>query len=84
MEQCLEMKFLIFVFWECLLRDLTIQQRILNVRYYSLLPNVNVKNNLFEEKQWEAILRSIAFYKSFMWKNQNKISVEVYIRFFNF
>ncbi len=58
--------------------------RILNVRYYSLLPNVNVKNNLFEEKQWEAILRSISAYKSFMWKNQNKISVEAILDFLIF
>ena len=52
--------------------------RILNVRYYSLLPNVNVKNNIFEEKQWEAILRSISATNHLCGKIKIKFQLKLY------
>ena len=35
------------------------------------MPNTMVKNDVINETQWEAILRSLSAYRAYMWQNQN-------------
>ena len=38
------------------------------------MPNTMVKNDVINETQWEAILRSLSAYRAYMWQNQNELS----------
>ena len=51
--------------------------RILDVRH---LPNTMVKNDVINETQWEAILRSLSAYRAYMWQNQNELNAITYHR----
>ena len=48
--------------------------RILDVRHFLFMPNTMVKNDVINETQWEAILRSLSAYRAYMWQNQNELN----------
>lgn len=43
--------------------------RILDVKYYVLLPSVNLVGSSLDNVQWEAVLRSVAGIRAFRWLN---------------
>ncbi len=48
--------------------------RILDVKYYLLLPSIAQIGSSVDNVQWETILRSVSAHKSFRWLNGNDIS----------
>ena len=48
--------------------------RILDVKYYVLLPSVSLVGSPLDNVQWETILRSVSANRSYRWLNQGNIS----------
>jgi len=48
--------------------------RILDVKYYVLLPSVSLVGSSLDNVQWETILRSVSANRSYRWLNQGNIS----------
>ena len=48
--------------------------RIIDVKYYTLLPSASFVGSALDNVQWETILRSVSAYRSFRWLNNDDIS----------
>lgn len=48
--------------------------RLLDVKYYLLLPSVSAVGSPIDIIQWETILRSVSAYRSFRWQHGSEIS----------
>lgn len=48
--------------------------RILDVKYYVLLPSVTLVGSSLDNVQWETILRSVSAYRSYKWLNPGTIT----------
>jgi uncharacterized alpha-E superfamily protein len=55
--------------------------RILDVKYYVLLPSVSAVGGTLDSAQWETILRSVASQRAFRWKNGGEITPRDIARF---
>lgn len=47
--------------------------RILDVKYYTLLPSADFVGSSLDNVQWEMILRSVSAHRSFRWMNENEM-----------
>lgn len=48
--------------------------RILDVKYYVLLPSVSLVGSSLDNVQWETILRSVSAFRSYSWVNTGEMS----------
>ena len=48
--------------------------RIIDVKYYTLLPSASFVGSTLDNVQWETILRSVSAHRSFRWLNNDDIS----------
>lgn len=48
--------------------------RIIDVKYYTLLPSASFVGSTLDNVQWETILRSVSAHRSFRWLNNHDIS----------
>ncbi|WP_281855859.1 alpha-E domain-containing protein [Litoreibacter halocynthiae] len=48
--------------------------RIIDVKYYTLLPSASFVGSTLDNVQWETILRSVSAHRSFRWLNDHDIS----------
>ncbi len=48
--------------------------RILDMKYYILLPSISFVGSSIDNRQWENILRSVSAYRSYRWLNEYKIN----------
>ncbi|SEL09829.1 alpha-E domain-containing protein [Pacificibacter marinus] len=48
--------------------------RIIDVKYYTLLPSASSVGSTLDNVQWETILRSVSAHRSFKWLNNHDIS----------
>lgn len=48
--------------------------RILDVKYYTLLPSASFVGSSLDNVQWETVLRSVSAHRSFRWLNENEMS----------
>jgi len=48
--------------------------RILDVKYYTLLPSANYVGSSLDNVQWETVLRSVSAHRSFHWMNENELT----------
>jgi uncharacterized alpha-E superfamily protein len=48
--------------------------RIIDVKYYTLLPSAKFVGSTLDNVQWETILRSVSAHRSFRWLNDHDIS----------
>ena len=48
--------------------------RILDVKYYVLLPSIAQVGSQLDNVQWETILRSVSAYRSYRWLNNGEIT----------
>jgi uncharacterized alpha-E superfamily protein len=48
--------------------------RIVDVKYYTLLPSARFVGSPLDNVQWETILRSVSAHRSFRWLNQGDVS----------
>ncbi len=48
--------------------------RIIDVKYYTLLPSASYVGSTLDNVQWETILRSVSAHRSFRWLNDDDIS----------
>ena len=48
--------------------------RIIDVKYYTLLPSVNFVGSSLDNVQWETVLRSVSAHRSFRWLNQGDMT----------
>ena len=48
--------------------------RILDVKYYVLLPSISFVGSSLDNVQWETILRSVSALRAYRWRNQDKLS----------
>lgn len=48
--------------------------RILDVKYYTLLPSVAAVGTALDNVQWETVLRSVSAHRSFRWLNQGEMT----------
>ena len=48
--------------------------RIIDVKYYTLLPSASFVGSTLDNVQWETILRSVSAHRSFRWLNNHEIS----------
>ncbi len=48
--------------------------RIINVKYYSLLPSAQFVGSSLDNVQWEMILRSVSAHRSFRWLDENEMT----------
>jgi uncharacterized alpha-E superfamily protein len=48
--------------------------RIIDVKYYTLLPSANFVGSALDNVQWETILRSVSAHRSFRWLNADDMS----------
>ena len=48
--------------------------RIIDVKYYTLLPSASYVGSALDNVQWETILRSVSAHRSFRWLNNDDIS----------
>ena len=48
--------------------------RIMDVKYYVLLPAINFIGSSVDNAQWESILRSVSAYQSYKWLNEESIN----------
>ena len=48
--------------------------RIIDVKYYTLLPSASYVGSVLDNVQWETILRSVSAHRSFKWLNNDDLS----------
>jgi len=48
--------------------------RIIDVKYYTLLPSANFVGSALDNVQWETILRSVSAHRSFRWLNEGDMT----------
>ena len=48
--------------------------RILDVKYYVLLPSISYVGSSLDNVQWETILRSVSAYRAFQWLNEGDVN----------
>ncbi len=48
--------------------------RILDMKYYVLLPSISLVGSSIDNRQWENVLRSVSAYRSYRWLNEYEIS----------
>ncbi len=48
--------------------------RIIDVKYYTLLPSVSFVGSSLDNVQWETVLRSVSAHRSFRWLNQGEMT----------
>lgn len=48
--------------------------RIIDVKYYTLLPSVSFVGSSLDNVQWETVLRSVSAHRSFRWLNQGDMT----------
>lgn len=48
--------------------------RIIDVKYYTLLPSANSVGSTLDNVQWETVLRSVSAHSSFKWLNNHEVS----------
>lgn len=48
--------------------------RIIDVKYYTLLPSVSFVGSSLDNVQWETVLRSVSAHRSFRWLNQGAMT----------
>lgn len=48
--------------------------RIIDVKYYTLLPSASFVGSPFDNVQWETILRSVSAHRSFRWMNSDDMT----------
>lgn len=48
--------------------------RIIDVKYYTLLPSASAIGSTLDNVQWETILRSVSAHRSFKWLNNHDVS----------
>jgi len=48
--------------------------RIINVKYYTLLPSISFVGSSLDNVQWETILRSVSAHRSFRWLGENEMT----------
>jgi len=48
--------------------------RIIDVKYYTLLPSANFVGSSLDNVQWETILRSVSAHRSFRWMNESEMT----------
>ena len=48
--------------------------RIIDVKYYTLLPSVKFVGSSLDNVQWETVLRSVSAHRSFRWLNQGDMT----------
>lgn len=48
--------------------------RILDVKYYTLLPSASFVGSSLDNVQWETILRSVSAHRSFRWMNESEMT----------
>ncbi|MGC1487367.1 MAG: alpha-E domain-containing protein [Albidovulum sp.] len=48
--------------------------RIIDVKYYTLLPSASFVGSTLDNVQWETILRSVSAHRSFRWLNEGDLS----------
>ena len=48
--------------------------RIIDVKYYTLLPSASFVGSSLDNVQWETILRSVSAHRSFRWMNENEMT----------
>ena len=48
--------------------------RILDVKYYVLLPSVRLVGSQVDNAQWETILRSVSAHRAYMWANGGEVT----------
>jgi len=51
--------------------------RILDVKYYVLLPTVSFVGSSLDNVQWESILRSVSAHRAYRWLNPNNINAKL-------
>ena len=57
----------------CYVERIESTARILDVKYYVLLPSVSQVGSSIDNVHWETILRSVSAHQSYRWLNQNQI-----------
>ena len=55
--------------------------RILDMKYYVLLPSISFVGSSIDNRQWENILRSVSAYRSYRWLNEYQIDPRGICRF---
>lgn len=55
--------------------------RILNVKYYALLPSINFVGSSLDNVQWEMILRSVSAHRSFRWLEEGDMNAPAIANF---
>ena len=48
--------------------------RILDMKYYILLPSISLVGSSIDNRQWENILHSVSAYKSYRWLNEYQVN----------
>jgi len=48
--------------------------RIVDVKYYTLLPSMNFVGSSLDNVQWDMVLRSVSAHRSFNWLSENEIN----------
>ena len=48
--------------------------RIIDVKYYTLLPSASFVGSSLDNVQWETVLRSVSAHRSFRWMNENEMT----------
>mgnify|MGYP001157188235 FL=1 len=55
--------------------------RILDMKYYILLPSISFVGSSIDNRQWENVLRSVSAYRSYRWLNEYEISPQGICKF---
>ena len=48
--------------------------RILDMKYYVLLPSISLVGSSMDNRQWENVLRSVSAYRSYRWLNESEMN----------
>jgi uncharacterized alpha-E superfamily protein len=55
--------------------------RIIDVKYYTLLPSASFVGSSLDNVQWETILRSVSAHRAFRWLNEDEVSASAIANF---
>lgn len=55
--------------------------RIIDVKYYTLLPSVSFVGSRLDNVQWEMILRSVSAHRAFRWLDEDEMTASAIARF---
>ena len=55
--------------------------RILDMKYYVLLPSISLVGSSMDNRQWENVLRSVSAYRSYRWLNESEMNPQGICKF---